>query len=126
MSRFFFVVFSCQKKLIFLDNFRATQIKKRNKTALQFWRTEGNLWPSIQNMALPLFYLTTSSAACERNFSSLGFIHNKLRSRLAHDKINKLLFVRANHLHEQTMEEWARDSSEESSDEKAPDSDSNI
>ena len=73
------------------------------------------------NYGVTVVYLTTSSVACERNFSSLI----NLEAALQTNKINKLLFVR-NHLHKQTMEEWARDSSEKSSDEKAPDSDSNI
>jgi hypothetical protein len=76
-----------------VDEFRKAQIKKRNKTALLFWSTDGNEWPRLKKIALPLFYLVASSATSERSFSAMAFVHSKNRNRL---KANKLMFIRSN------------------------------
>jgi hypothetical protein len=36
--------------------------------------------------------MATSSAASERNFSTFGFIHSKMRNSLAAEKVQKLVF----------------------------------
>ena len=52
----------------------------------------------MQVAATRIFGLLTSSAASERNFSTMGFLHTKLRNRLSQTVVNKLVFVRTNHL----------------------------
>ncbi|EGZ16398.1 hypothetical protein PHYSODRAFT_506477 [Phytophthora sojae] len=44
-----------------------------------------------------MFSLVASSAASERTFSTRSFIHNKLRNALSAPKIEKLLYIKANH-----------------------------
>lgn len=53
------------------DPWRKEQLKKRGKTALQFWLMEGAEWPYLKKLAVPVFHLAASSAASERCFSSL-------------------------------------------------------
>ena len=43
-----------------------------------------------------MFSMVTSSASSEREFSSMAFIHSKLRNRLGNDKVNKLIFIKNN------------------------------
>jgi hypothetical protein len=52
----------------------------RQMTPLQWWLTDGIQWPELQQVAIKLFSMATSSASCERNFSVMGFIHSKLRN----------------------------------------------
>lgn len=106
-----------------LDRWRKKQLACRNKTALQFWVTEGDGWPSLQIFALSLFVLTPSSAASERNFSSMAFLHNKVRNRLGAGKVNKLLFVRTNVIAASTTTELVDAQTESERDESDTDVD---
>jgi hypothetical protein len=45
---------------------------------------------------MDVFALVPSSSASERNFSTFSFVHNKLRNRLHHDKVTKLVYIKAN------------------------------
>ena len=55
-------------------------------------------WPNskLQQLAIKIFLIPTSSAAAERNFSNFGFIHNKIRNRLKSDKVKKLVYIYGN------------------------------
>ena len=84
------------REFAFLDSFRFKYISKRIKSPLQFWALEGGQWPNLQPLARRLFSLIATSASSERNFSAMGFIHNKVRNRLKHATVDKIVFVRAN------------------------------
>ncbi len=43
-----------------------------------------------------LFNMATSNAASERNFSTMGFIHSKLRNSLSAKIVEKLVFIKSN------------------------------
>ena len=62
---------------------------------LDYWTTVGMRWPVLQGIAQRVFQVVCSSAACERSFSNIGFIHSKLRHRLAPEKVQKLVYIRA-------------------------------
>lgn len=70
----------------------------KSKTVLQWWMADGTDWPLLQNLALRVFAMAASSAASERNFSTFGFIHSKLRDRLTPEKVMKLVYIKANTL----------------------------
>ena len=59
--------------------------------AVSYWTHHGDQWPLLQKLALQVFSLAASSAASERNFSTFGFIHSKLRNRLSQDAVEKLV-----------------------------------
>ena len=40
--------------------------------------------------------MAASSASSERNFSTFGFIHSKLRNLLSSETVRKLVFVKTN------------------------------
>ncbi|CAB5211436.1 unnamed protein product [Rhizophagus irregularis] len=56
-------------------------------TPLMWWNTCEVKPNYLQRLAIKLFSITPSSAACERMFSSLGWLYGKCRTRL---EINKL------------------------------------
>ncbi|CAB4038964.1 hypothetical protein BSLG_07742 [Paramuricea clavata] len=70
----------------------------KSKTVLQWWMADGTEWPLLQNLALCVFAMAASSAASERNFSTFGFIHSKLRNHLTPEKVKKLVYIKANTL----------------------------
>jgi hypothetical protein len=75
---------------------RYSQLVKGNKTPREYWMTDGRVWPFLQGVAINLFHLVASSASCERNFSSMAFIHNKMRNKLGIPTVEKLVYVRTN------------------------------
>ena len=57
----------------------------------QSWSTS-----KLQQLAIKVLSIPTSSAAAERNFSTFGFIHNKIRNRLKNDRVKKLVYIYGN------------------------------
>ena len=52
----------------------------------------GNHAPILRNLALKVLSQTTSSSACERNWSTFALIHTKQRNRLAYPRLQQLVF----------------------------------
>lgn len=48
---------------------------------------------ALARIALRLFGVSVNSASTERHFSQAGIIHNKLRNRLGHKKVTKMVQV---------------------------------
>jgi Protein of unknown function (DUF 659)/hAT family C-terminal dimerisation region len=85
-------------------------VKFRQKTSPYdnetIWMSSSNLnpfvwwqsWPNseLQQLAIKILLIPTSSAAAERNFSTFGFIHNKIRNRLHNDRVKKLVYIYGN------------------------------
>lgn len=69
---------------------------QKKKTILDYWLTDGQCWPFLQKVAMKIFSLAVSSASSERNFSTFGFVHSKLRNQLEEDTVKKLVFVKTN------------------------------
>jgi hypothetical protein len=78
------------------NSFRYQMLSKGSKTVLQYWQTDGCQWVDLQNVAVRLFSMETSNAASERNFSTMGFIHSKLRNSLSAKTVEKLVFIKSN------------------------------
>jgi hypothetical protein len=78
------------------NSFRFQMLDKKRKTPLQYWLSDGVEWPAVQEIAVKIFSLATSSPASERNFSTFGFIHSKLRNSLSSQSVEKLVFIKTN------------------------------
>ncbi len=79
-----------------MNSFRYQMLSKGSKTVLQYWQTDGCQWADLQSVAVRLFSMATSSVAFERNFSTMGFIHSKLRNSLSAKTVEKLVFIKSN------------------------------
>ena len=79
-----------------LDTMRYTMLSKGHKTVLQYWLVDGKDWPELRKIAIKLFSMATSSAASERNWSTMGFVHSKLRNALTPKNVDKLVFIKSN------------------------------
>jgi hypothetical protein len=53
-------------------------------------------YPTLEKIAIKLFTMVMSSVASEHNFSTMGFIHSKLRNALATRIVEKLVFIKLN------------------------------
>jgi hypothetical protein len=62
---------------------------------LDWWAVKDK-WPELRKLAMRIFSLVPSGAESERNFSTEGFIHTKLRNRLSADKVAKLNAIKTN------------------------------
>jgi hypothetical protein len=78
------------------NDFRFQMLKKRTKSCLQYWYVDGAEFPTIRTVALRVFSMVTSSAASERGFSTMSFVHSKLRNRLCCDTVKKLTYIKNN------------------------------
>ena len=70
-------------------------------TPLMWWNTCEVKPNHLQRLAIKLFSITPSSAACERMFSSLGWMYGKRRNQLGVDRLEGLAKVYRFNLSEQ-------------------------
>ncbi|WVZ92462.1 hypothetical protein U9M48_038525 [Paspalum notatum var. saurae] len=68
----------------------------RNTPPAAWWATFGGDTPTLQRVARRLLSQCASSSGCERNWSTFAYIHTKLRNRLSHRKLDKLVFINYN------------------------------
>jgi hAT family C-terminal dimerisation region len=52
----------------------------------------------LAHLALKVFSVASSSAARARHFSTMGFIHYKLRNCVGRDTVEKLVYMKTNYL----------------------------
>ena len=68
----------------------------RKTSPAAWWATFGGDTPVLQRVARRLLSQCAASSGCERNWSTFAYIHTKLRNRLSHQKLDKLVFVNYN------------------------------
>src|SRR6266542_157360 len=91
------------KLFIELVKFRQKILSYDNET---IWISSSNLSPSIwwqswpnselQQLVIKILSIPTSSAAAERNFSTFGFINNKIHYQLYNERVKKLVYIYGN------------------------------
>ena len=77
-----------------------------NSNILQFY------YPKLRHIAMSLYTVPTSSAASERIWSIFDFIHCKRRNRLCNERVDKLVFLYANHAlgaNDNVLNDWFDD-----------------
>ncbi|XP_006584208.1 uncharacterized protein [Glycine max] len=62
----------------------------------EWWKLYGGKTPYLQTIAIKVLSLTCSSSGCERNWSTFEHIHSKKTSRLEHQKLQDLVYVKYN------------------------------
>jgi len=68
------------------------------KTPKEFWNLPFIKHSPIAPVALRIFSISPSTASVERSFSIQNYVHSKVRNRLSHDKVNKIMTVKMNEL----------------------------
>ncbi|KAK4253832.1 hypothetical protein QN277_010456 [Acacia crassicarpa] len=72
-------------------------VRQRTKSApTLWWKSYGAQVPELRNLAVRVLGLTCSSSGCERNWSTFEHIHSKKRSRLEHQRLQDLVFIKYN------------------------------
>lgn len=64
--------------------------------AHEWWQTAGACAPELQKVAIRVLAQPVSACACERNWSTFSFIHNKRRNRLTQKRASALVYVFSN------------------------------
>jgi Protein of unknown function (DUF 659)/hAT family C-terminal dimerisation region len=65
-------------------------------TAKKYWNIDGSKYPALKSLAMRVFGMVSSSAASERGFSTMNFVHSKLRNCLSAEKVKKLIYIKTN------------------------------
>lgn len=85
------------------------QRKKKSFDPAKWWLNYGTSAPQLKKLAMKILSLTCSSSACERNWSAFEQVHAKKRSRLLHDRMRDLVFIKFNSRMKQQRENKKRD-----------------
>lgn len=64
--------------------------------AWKWWGQYGATVPELQAAARKILAQCSSACSCERNWSTYGFIHSKLRNRLRPERARDLVYVFSN------------------------------
>jgi hAT family C-terminal dimerisation region len=91
-----FRIDALRKKRADPPGFRFKMLLEKKLSVLDYWLVNGDQWPALQKLARSVFTMATSSAASERNFSTFGFVHSKLRNSLSTDSVMKLVYIKTN------------------------------
>ncbi|CAO2033804.1 unnamed protein product [Urochloa humidicola] len=92
-------------------------IRQRRNESLdpaKWWLNYGTSAPNLRKLAIRILGLTCSSSACERNWSCFEQVHSKRRSKLTHDRMRDLVFVKFNSLLKHKKHNKTRDPLEKS------------
>ncbi|KAM5577951.1 hypothetical protein ABKV19_008328 [Rosa sericea] len=65
---------------------------RKAMTTYEWWNMYGGDAPTLRKLAMKILSQTTSSSACERNWSTFALIHTKQRNRLAHNKLEQIVY----------------------------------
>ncbi|MCO5597023.1 hypothetical protein L7F22_051096 [Adiantum nelumboides] len=63
---------------------------------IAWWQNYGTRALELQRLAIRVLSQVSSASACERNWSTYGFIHSLKRNRLGHSKADDLVYVHSN------------------------------
>ncbi|XP_068312542.1 uncharacterized protein [Pyrus communis] len=70
-----------------------TSVVARTKMSpTEWWIMYGTDAPTVRKLAIKVLSQTASSSACERSWSTFALIHTKQRNRLAHSRLEKLVY----------------------------------
>lgn len=75
---------------------RLAHLNNHETSLYDWWMGMSDTYGHLKELALVVFAMPHSTSSCERSFSSLAFIHNKLRNRLGNPKVKQLLKVYLN------------------------------
>lgn len=82
------------------QSFRYTLLRKKKKSALQYWLTDGQRWPLLQRVACEVLSLPSSTLVAQQRVASasasVGAVPAELQASLSSTALAKLLYVRVN------------------------------
>ncbi|KAL3698755.1 hypothetical protein R1sor_012831 [Riccia sorocarpa] len=85
---------ACQNAAVWTLPYKEKVLSEKTKNnPLAWWAICGKAAPNLRTVAMDVLGLTTVASACERGWSSYGFVHNKLRNRLAIHRQHKLVYI---------------------------------
>ncbi|KAL3676647.1 hypothetical protein R1sor_026595 [Riccia sorocarpa] len=84
----------CQNAAVWTLPYKEKTLSEKTKNnSLAWWGIYGKAAPNLRMVTMDFLGLTTVASECERGWSSYGFVHNKLRNRLAMHRQHKLVYI---------------------------------
>ncbi|KAL3676169.1 hypothetical protein R1sor_026117 [Riccia sorocarpa] len=84
---------ACQNAVVWTLPYKKKALSEKTKNnPLAWWAICGKAAPNLRVVAMDVLGLTTVASACESGWS-YGFVHNKLRNRLAMHRQHKLVYI---------------------------------
>jgi hypothetical protein len=60
---------------------------------VNWWNLMKGRYPILSDVAIRILSIPATSAASERNWSTFGFIHSKLRNKLHEKRVEKIVYM---------------------------------
>ena len=73
------------------NDFLKEDLKQMTFAQINVWLYKVNMFPLISKLVKLVSVIPSSTATCERNFSGMGHIKNKVRNALGDDFLNDLM-----------------------------------
>lgn len=83
--------------IIEINRYLQEPIIKRNENPLLWWKERAITYPRLYQLTKKRLCVPATSVPCERTFSRAGLTISERRTRLSANKVQKLLFINANH-----------------------------
>ncbi|EXX61861.1 hypothetical protein RirG_167190 [Rhizophagus irregularis DAOM 197198w] len=61
--------------------------------SVNWWNLMKGRYPILSDIAIQILFIPATSAASERNWSTFGFIHSKLRNKLHKKRVEKIVYM---------------------------------
>lgn len=79
-----------------IESFQQLSRQPRSKCIHEFWCENQRRFPLLYQLADTVMAIPPTEVGCERNFSKLSFLMNRLRCSLSDEEIEKMLFLSLN------------------------------
>lgn len=86
----------CKETASMIDKYQKLKRIQMSEDPLLWWSKNAESYPSLAALARTYLACPSSSVASERLFSGAGIIYDEKRSRLAPERVQKLLFLKHN------------------------------
>src|SRR4051794_3662190 len=71
---------------------------EKNDSILEYWSKQQHIYPTLYAIAKDILIIPATNTSIERLFSASGSAVTETRTRLDAEKLNKLMFLKKNHL----------------------------
>lgn len=82
--------------LSMLNEFESQKAEPMAKSVFEYWEEKKHIFPELYKLAKIVHAVPPAQASCERTFSTLAFVFNKLRSQLSEQMLQDTMLIKLN------------------------------
>lgn len=79
-----------------LNEFELQKTEPMAKSVFEYWEEKKHTFPELYKLAKIVHAVPPAQASCERTFSTLAFVFNKLRSQLSEQMLQDTMLIKLN------------------------------